>query len=210
MARVTAPSDAKAQDNDRLCGGQADSGIVVLPFEVMVCCAVQRAAFLRSCSCWRCRARSRLTAAASRVRALPAEVTLPIPVAGSALPAVSTGSSQVGCPPRARWADQPHEPAADQDVPGVVGCPHEFVAALGDDGVGDSRDGRPPLGCGWQPGIPASARDGVACVAGIQRRRARARPRIALVRRHSRPCEGTVLPGLRGLLPRLCRWRVIW
>ena len=47
---------------------------------------------LRSFSCWRWSAWSRLTAAASRVRALPAVVTLPIPVGGSVRPVLSAAS----------------------------------------------------------------------------------------------------------------------
>src|SRR5260370_6722269 len=46
----------------------------------------------RSFSCCRSSARSRLTAAASRLRALPPGVTLPVPATGSAVPALSTAS----------------------------------------------------------------------------------------------------------------------
>jgi hypothetical protein len=48
--------------------------------------------FLRSFSCSRSRVLRRLTAAASRVRALPTRVILPVPVAGSAVPALVTAS----------------------------------------------------------------------------------------------------------------------
>jgi hypothetical protein len=44
-------------------------GIVVLPFDLMAGRTVPRKAFLCSSSCWRCSARSRLTAEASRVLA---------------------------------------------------------------------------------------------------------------------------------------------
>jgi len=115
----------------------------------------------------RCRARSRLSRGSiTGCCAWPAGVVLPIrwPAAD---PAVSTGSQPERLrSPRQVWADESREPAADQDVQarfGVVRCPDEFVATLGDDASVIS--GRPAAfgvwrlrGYRWQPWRLASGR----------------------------------------------------
>jgi hypothetical protein len=109
-------------------------------------CRVLPGAFFYSC----CRARSRLTAAASRVRAFPAWMTLPVPLTGSTRPdrvdGLPGGAAALPVPGR---PDPPGGPAPGQDDPGpglcVVRCPLQLVEGPGDEVVGDPRDGHTSL-----------------------------------------------------------------
>ena len=121
---------------------------------------------LGSFSCWRWSARSRLAAAASRVLALPAVVTLPIPVAGSARPVLSTGSIRAGFVLPARWDGRGRPWSSSRTCQARVcvmaGCPDELVLSLSDDGTGDRRQGRFPLASGeW-----SQQAGGVRCCGG--------------------------------------------